>query len=127
MCRFDFWFFFYFANILVQQGLSISFPCKGTITNADSSVLGRKKHKDLVLLFYGPGVTGAFGVGERTETAVMPHNVTFQVVASQKLLQALPGHGGLRSQRTSELSFITSLLFACKLQSAAPLPAPWQR
>lgn len=34
--------FFDFATILFQQGFSISLPCKGTVTNADSSVLGRK-------------------------------------------------------------------------------------
>lgn len=96
MCSFVF-VLFDFSNILFQHWLSISFPSKGTITNADSSVLGRKKAQDLVFLFYESCVTGAFGVGERTETAVMLHNVTFQVVTSQKLLQALPGHGGLRS------------------------------
>lgn len=47
MCSFV---FFNFANILFQQGLSISFPCKGTITNADSSVLGRKKARRFSIL-----------------------------------------------------------------------------
>lgn len=46
--------------------------------------------------------TGADADGERTETGVMAHNVTVNVIASQKLLQALPRHGRLKSKRTGK-------------------------
>lgn len=46
--------------------------------------------------------TGADADGERTETGVMAHNVTVNVIASQKLLQALPRNGRLKSKRTGK-------------------------
>ena len=49
--------------------------------------------------------TGADAEGERTETGVMAHNVTVDVITSQKLLQALPRHGRLKSKRTGKWAF----------------------
>lgn len=56
-------------------------------------------------MYQPSGETGVNGGGERTETGVMAHNVTFKVVTSKKLLQALPRHCHLKSQRTALVGF----------------------
>lgn len=60
--------------------------------------LGGNRAKLVLAHSQTTGVTGAFAICfERTETGVVSHNVAVEVVTAQKLLQALPGHCGLRS------------------------------
>lgn len=71
--------------------------------------------------------TGADADGERTETGVMPHNVTVNVIASQKLLQALPRHGRLKSKRTDKWAFSAGLTCIHERWAVVFLPAQWQQ
>lgn len=93
--------------------------------------LGGNRAKLVLAHSQTTGVTGAFAICfERTETGVVSHNVAVEVVTAQKLLQALPGHCGLRSQRTSELLFFDPKYVSRLLMDsgfAVAIPAPWRR
>lgn len=87
-----------FGNILFQKGLSVSLPCEGTVTNADcSSCWEENSHVRFPLsnLWCNWCIRCRC---EHTVTGVVSHNIGVEVVAPEKLLQALLGHGGLRSQ-----------------------------
>lgn len=85
ICHFIYFYFLDFGHILLQQGFIVSVPGEGSVTNADSGAFGRKQNQVSFPALKTSGATTAVRL-ERTETAVVLHDVTVEVVAAQELL-----------------------------------------